>query len=107
MRQTGKTTRQMQALPTGAVFVWVSNNLDYPKALARHLRRDDLQVVGPGWLTSGAWHGVELAGLDLDHAAALDGRQLEHYRKASERVQPAHALAAEADDEPGFLEETP
>lgn len=49
-RQTGRTTRQMVNAPEGAVYVWVSADLDYPRHLAHRLGRDDLRIVDSKWL---------------------------------------------------------
>ena len=70
-RQTGETTRQMEAAPQGAVFVWCNRHLDYPGALAKKLGRSDLEIVGPSWLDGNAWRARRLSGLIVDHAADL------------------------------------
>lgn len=49
-RQSGRTTRQMQAAPQGATFVWCNNRYWYPRDLARRLGRGDLHVVPLDWL---------------------------------------------------------
>lgn len=67
-RQTGRTTRQMQALPQGAVFVWVNGQLSYPKALARRIGREDLRIVGPSWVEQGQYRGMDLPEIEIDHA---------------------------------------
>jgi len=67
-RQTGRTTSQMKSAPHNAVFVWITHDLHYPKRLCQELGRNDLKIVGPGWLENG-WRGMELSGLVIDHAA--------------------------------------
>lgn len=52
MSGTGITTRQIKAAPHGAVYVWPTHDLVYPKRLARSLGRDDLRIVSAEWLRS-------------------------------------------------------
>lgn len=85
-RGTGKTTRQIKALPTGAVFVWCSGDLHYPKALARSLSRQDVEVVKPIWLTSQAWRGRRFSAIEVDHAALLNIHQEECLAKAKDAL---------------------
>ena len=70
-RQTGRTTRQMQAAPQGAVFVWCNSRVEYPIALAKELGREDLVVQPMSWLDPRNVMGRTLSGLVLDHAAPL------------------------------------
>lgn len=44
-RRTGRTSKQMLEAPKGAYFVWQTKAFDYPRALARHLKREDLTIV--------------------------------------------------------------
>jgi hypothetical protein len=74
-RGTGRTTRQMEAAPRAAVYIWVNSRLDYPKQLARDIGRDDLIIVSPSWLDSERFRGTALSGVVLDHAALLTYRQ--------------------------------
>jgi hypothetical protein len=67
-RQVGRTSRQMLDAPIGAAFLWLRDELSYPRNLARHLGRTDLKIVGPSWLQHG-WRGLRLPALVLDHAA--------------------------------------
>lgn len=67
-RGTGRTSRQMLEAPIGAAFLWVHDQLHYPRELARHLGRTDLRIVGPSWLQNG-WRGLRLPALVVDHAA--------------------------------------
>lgn len=89
-RGTGRTTKQMQAAPLNAVFVWCNQHLDYPKKLARRIGRDDLKIVAPNWLDD-RWMGVEILGLVIDHAAfdMLTQRQQDMIPYALTRVRPA------------------
>jgi len=38
----------MQEAPTGALYVWVNDQLGYPRRLAEKLNRTDLVIVSPG-----------------------------------------------------------
>ena len=86
-RGTGETTRQMEAAPKGAVFVWCNGNADYPRLLARKIGRDDLQIQSPRWLEE-RWRGITLTGVVVDHAARLTDRQWDGYQGALTRVRP-------------------
>jgi len=87
-RQTGQTTSQLKAAPKNAVFIWVSGATQYPRDLARKLGREDLKIVGPDWLTSDRWRGLELSDIILDHALTLKGREWEAYDHAKTRIRP-------------------
>lgn len=95
-RQSGRTTREMQAAPKGAVFVWVSHHIDYPRDLAHKLGRYDLKIVGPEWLTDRRWMGLELSGIQLDHAAQeiMTREQWREYQNAITRVRTAVSRGA-------------
>lgn len=72
MRQTGRTTRQIQNAPRGALYVWVNERLHYPRALGR----GDLEFVSPASM------GHRLTGrrsgdIVIDHAACLTLEQLD------------------------------
>ena len=87
-RGEGATTQQMEAAPKGAIFVWCNGRTDYPILLARKIGREDLQIKSPAWLTSHVWRGVSLAGIVVDHAARLTGRELEELYYALACVRP-------------------
>lgn len=72
-RQTGRTTQQMKDAPHGALFIWCTGDTRYPKALARLLGRDDLQIVPLSFLSGPSGLGRTFTGLVLDHAAPLVG----------------------------------
>lgn len=74
-RGTGRTSRQMVEAPLGAVYVWCNAFRQYPCELARHLGRDDLEIVTPLWLAAASSRGRWLTGLVIDHA--LDTKWLE------------------------------
>ena len=65
-----RTTEQMKSAPRGAVFVWCTENLAYPRALAAHLGRQDLELRTPSWCTTGLW-GRKPCAVVLDHATRL------------------------------------
>lgn len=73
----GCTSRQMQEAPHGSVFVWGNGDLYYPRALAQHLERTDLEIVAPRWLES-SWRRRYLPGLVIDHAAWLKLTNIQH-----------------------------
>jgi len=85
-RQTGRTTRQIQAAPKRSVFVWCNGLIDYPRSLARRLGREDLEIVTPAWLEGHAWQGRWLSGVVIDHAARLTARQIENLDGVYARV---------------------
>ena len=87
-RGEGATTQQMEAAPKGAIFVWCNGRTDYPILLARKIGREDLQIKSPSWLTSHVWRGVSLAGIVVDHAARLTGREWEELHYALACVRP-------------------
>lgn len=66
-RQTGRTSKQIEAAPQGAVFVWVTGDLGYPRRLAEQLGRDDLQFVAPLFLERGEFGGRDTV-VCIDHA---------------------------------------
>ena len=82
-RNTGQTSRQILDAPRGAVFVWLNSHTDYPKQLAQHLGRNDIEIISPMILES--WFGKR-AHFVIDHAARLTIKQLDRiiaYRKDS------------------------
>lgn len=67
-RQTGRTTREMQIAPKNAVYVWCNSRIDYPRALARAIGREDLVIRPLSWLTMQSVAGHKFSGIALDHA---------------------------------------
>lgn len=67
-RGIGQTTKQMEALARGGVFVWCNDKLDYPKHLQQKLNRPDIKVVGPSWVTTERWLGLIFPEVAVDHA---------------------------------------
>lgn len=88
-RGSGRTTRQMQEAPVGAVFIWVSARTDYAIHLADRIDRQDLSILGPSYLENAHWQGQELTGLVLDHYAQyhLTDGQWRGYQEAMTRVR--------------------
>lgn len=82
--QQGKTAQQMLNAPHGAVYVWVNDSLSYPKALARRLGRDDLDIKTLTWLDDdNHFMGREYSGVVLDHAAVPTGKQMDNFYKVN------------------------
>lgn len=84
-RGTGRTTRQMEAAPKGALFVFAggANARDYNRSLARKLGRDDLRILSPTEFEQHSIHrlrGIELTGIEIDHAVDLTQEQVDGYR---------------------------
>jgi hypothetical protein len=69
-RGTGRTTKQMQEAPKGAIFVWCAQDLTYPQSLVRQIKREDLVLERPSFFNR-PWH--RFRGLSspiiIDHAA--------------------------------------
>lgn len=87
-RGTGQTTRQMQAAPQRAIFIWpVRHSMPYAKELAHKLGRDDLQIVTPDWLQDEKWRGLELSGIVIDHATRLSIEQYHKLEWARTRIR--------------------
>lgn len=66
----GRTSQQLLDAPRGATFVWCTNNLSYVRALARHLGRTDLVLVGKVGLEHSLCHGRRGL-IVVDHALWL------------------------------------
>lgn len=66
-RGTGRTTKQIDSLPDGSVFVWVSSDTRYPRDLAVKLGKK-IQVVNRSWIVSDRWRGRDFPCVEVDHA---------------------------------------
>jgi hypothetical protein len=66
----------MQAAPQGAVFIWCNSHIEYPKALARKIGRQDLRVERLSWLAYRNVAGLRVTGVVVDHAAKMDSEGL-------------------------------
>lgn len=90
-RGDGTTSRQMENAPYGALFVWPNEVLDYPRALANHLGRGDLEIVGPSALKyyEQRLAGRQFSGVVLDHATgeSLTLREWDGYHVALSLVR--------------------
>jgi len=87
-RATGETTRQMEAAPQGAIFIWCNGQLSYPIDLASKIGRSDLKIVSPIWLEGNSGYvGKRLTGVVLDHAANLTSRQWDGLNEARLRIK--------------------
>lgn len=84
-RGSGRTTAAMLSAPTGCVFIWCNNRLDYPKRLSESIGRSDLQIVSPAWLENG-WMGGRFTGIVADHALELGEKRRELFRLARLRI---------------------
>jgi hypothetical protein len=73
-RGTGRTSRQLQAAPQGAVFVWCNDHLGYVRGLVRASGRQDLTIVGLSALDDDRLRGRKYQ-VVVDHAARLSHRQ--------------------------------
>lgn len=80
-RGSGRTTRQLQRMPNGGLFV-VQNEAHarYVRELAEHLGRQDVRVESLAWVLAYRWQGLRWPAAAVDHgvepterdAAALD-----------------------------------
>jgi len=70
IRQTGRTTRQLQEAPKGSIFIWINWSIWYPRAIARELGREDIEMVGREWIKSDRWRGRTFSGVIVDHYLA-------------------------------------
>lgn len=62
------TTRQMQAAPHGALYVWRNGSLHHPMALATTLGRNDLRIVAPEHFAGGHGDTIQQR-IVIDHGA--------------------------------------
>lgn len=85
-RGSGSTTKQIKNAPLGAIYVWLNNDLHYPRRIAEEQKRTDIKFVGPNWLDKQGFRGLSLSGLILDHATHLTDEQWQYYIEAKLRV---------------------
>lgn len=77
-RGSGRTTRQLLALPQGGMFIVLNRNmLDYTKHLAYFLKRPDIQFITIENLQ--LLRGRKLSALELDHAVWPSRRYYDEY----------------------------
>lgn len=58
-RGTGRTSKQMQKAPQGAVFVWCNDKTWYATEFAKTLNREDLQIKPFSWLQERSVRGID------------------------------------------------
>ena len=83
----GITTKQMMDAPKKAIFIWINEDLHYPKSLAKSLGRRDLEIVSPYWLESCAFAGRILSGIIIDHATVFTLEQMCRLDEARRRIR--------------------
>lgn len=72
----------MQRAERGAHFVWVNDQLHYPRELAEKIGRDDLKIVSPDFFSKDRWRGIQFTEIVIDHAAYLNDEQHRNYHYA-------------------------
>lgn len=80
-RRTGRTLRQLQAMPQHGLYIWCSPDLSYPQALALHLHRSDIQIHSTVALTSQLLLGKTYSAIIIDHACKLTPEQQLGYQR--------------------------
>jgi hypothetical protein len=95
-RGRGKTSQQMKEAPHGAVFVWCTGDLYYPKMLARHLGREDLKVKSFSWLQREEMYNLkpEIV-VVVDHATRLNSYAIEALMRHEARRKQKSELESE------------
>jgi len=73
--------KQMLDAPKDAVFIWINNDLWYPRQLAHRIKREDLRIKPPTFLED-HWRGLNLSDIVVDHSAKLTDNQWEGYQAA-------------------------
>lgn len=69
-RGTGRTTRQMQSAPQGALYVVAQRSeREICLRMARDMGRSDLEIVTLDWIRSDRWRGRRFPALVIDHFA--------------------------------------
>lgn len=91
-RQTGRTTRQMEAAPQGAFYIWPwSNSLFYARKLAAKLKRKDLQIIPLAEFTPEMFRSRTITGCVIDHASMPHMTEKNHQAEAEARIYTAAA----------------
>ena len=71
-RQTGRTTLQICNAPKGAIYVWPHKiSLGYPKAIARQVGRNDLEIIAAEQLHAGRIRSRSNVHIVIDHATSV------------------------------------
>lgn len=67
--KAGKTLHQMKRSPRHAFYVWRSvASIEFGRALAKSLGRDDLRVIPPEDVKFATFRGIRDAAIVVDHA---------------------------------------
>lgn len=68
LRGTGRTTRQLHALPKGCIFIWCNNNTGHPRDLVEKIGRPDIKVLSLNRITDRNFFlGRAGDSVDIDH----------------------------------------
>jgi hypothetical protein len=71
-RGTGRTTKQLEQAPLGALFIWSNPHIEYPTRIARSLNRLDITIIGSNILERPEQlSGLMFTALVLDHGLML------------------------------------
>ena len=72
VRQSGRTTRQIERAPLGALYVWPTSDFSVPKGIAQRLGREDLVFVSAYVLRDCPDNlaGKKFGGVVVDHYLA-------------------------------------
>lgn len=74
LRRTGRTWRQIETAPIGAIFIWPFSRLDYPKDIAAKLGRSDIKIFSTDQLNEpNALRGF-VAEIIVDHSVWLSAK---------------------------------
>lgn len=84
------TTRKMLMAPRGAIYIWPSRDLFYPRMLAKKLGRSDLEFHGPSF-SARDLEGRQISGLVIDPEAAvrMSRSDLANFLRISRMVERA------------------
>jgi hypothetical protein len=76
---SGLTAHQMESAPHGSLYIWHSDDIRFPLALAKEVGRPDLVIIKRGAISPGyfANDGWPLYALIVDHEARLSPAEQE------------------------------
>lgn len=90
-RGTGRTTRQIQALPVGGSFIWCTTDVKTCKLIAERAGRPDVEILPFSVLQRGGekLKGRNFAGIDVDHEAYnhMTGDEFSAFISARDRAR--------------------
>lgn len=77
-RRSGRTKRQMEDAPKGAIYIWDNKILSYPRELSYSIGREDLTILEKGYLYYRANRLTHIIFTDIvvDHACVLSSDQM-------------------------------